>query len=172
MRKLNKRQIIILGVMLLAVLYGAYEFFSTGRKGQVVVDTAKKAVDLNAFIGDITSSLTKDSSSPVDAHMIKRAETPWLRDPFYERKSYRQLIVADKPAQAGGAATFSVEKSKFNYTGYLDMGSKKIAIVNGSEYAAGDALDVDGYVLNGIYPDRIVVHHRENRRTLDIPLQE
>jgi len=76
MRKLNKRQILILGVMLVAVLYGAYEFFSTGRKGQAVVNTAKKSADLNAFIGDITVSLTKDTSSPVDAHMIKRAETP------------------------------------------------------------------------------------------------
>jgi hypothetical protein len=172
MHNLNKRQILIFAVMLLAVLYGAYEFFSTERKGQAVVATAKKAADLNTFIGDITLTLTKDTASPVDAHMIKRAETPWLRDPFYERKSYRQLTVADKPVQAGGAATFSVEKSKFNYTGYLDMGSKKIAIVNGSEYAAGDALDVDGYVLNGIYPDRIVIYHRENRRTFDIPLQE
>jgi hypothetical protein len=172
MNKLNKRQILILGVMLVAVLYGAYEFFSTGRKGPTVVDTAKKAADLNTFIGDITVALTTDTSSPADAHMIKRAETPWSRDPFYERKSYRQLIVADKPVQAGSIATFAVDKSKFNYTGYLDMGSKKIAIVNGSEYAPGDALDVDGYVLNGIYPDRIVVYHRENRRTLDIPLQE
>jgi Tfp pilus assembly protein PilP len=97
MRKLNKKQILILVVMLLAVLYGAYAFFSTGRKGQAVVDTAKKAADLNAFIGDITVALTKDTPSPVDAYMIQKAEAAWLRDPFYERKIDKELPRQEKP---------------------------------------------------------------------------
>jgi hypothetical protein len=172
MHKLNKRQILIFGVMLVAVLYGAYDFLFTGKKSPVTASTANQSVDLSTFISEITVTLAKDTPSPLDAHMIKRAETPWLRDPFYERKSYRQLTAADEPPPAVAAATVSAEKRKFNYTGYLDMGSKKIAIVNGSEYATGDALDVNGYVLNGIYPDRIVIHHRETRRTLEIPLQE
>jgi hypothetical protein len=172
MPKLTTRQFVILGVMLAAVLYGAYDFFLAGRKSSATGNSVKQAVDMGTFITGITANLGKETASPPDAHMIKRAETPWLRDPFYERKSYRKLTVADKPVQAGSVATFAVEKSKFNYTGYLDMGSKEIAIVNGSEYVSGDALDVAGYVLNGIYPDRIVIYHTENRRTFDIPLQE
>lgn len=173
MRKLNKRQILILVVMLLAVLYGAYEFFSTGRKGQVVVDTAKKAADLNAFIGDITVSLTKDTPSPVDAYMIKRAEAAWLRDPFYEPKNNREDAIAKEAAQAQQVeAAATALKGQLKYTGYVDMGRKKIAIVNGSEYAAEDALDVDGYVLNGIYPTKIVIYNKVTRLTIDIPLQE
>jgi hypothetical protein len=172
MSKLNKRQILILGVMLVAVLYGAYEFFSTGRKSPAVVDTAKKADDLNAFIGDITLTMTKDTPSPVDAYAIKRAESGWLRDPFYERKSYRQLTAADELPLSAVAAAASAEKRKFNYTGYVDTGRKKIAILNGNEYVPGDALDMDGYVVNGIYPDRIMIYHKETRRMLEIPLQE
>ena len=173
MRKLNKRQILILGVMLLAVLYGAYEFFPTGRKGQAVVNTAKKAADLNAFIGDITLVLTKDTPSPVDAYMIKRAETGWLRDPFYEPKNVREEAIAKEAAQAQQVQTVATAlKGQFIYTGYVDMGRKKIAIVNGNEYVTGDALDVDGYVLNGIYPTKIVVYNKVTRLTIDIPLQE
>lgn len=173
MRKLNKRQILILGVMLLAVLYGANEFFSTGRKGQAVVDTTKKAADLNAIIGDITLVLTKDTPSPVDAYMIKRAETAWLRDPFYEPKNYREDALAKEAAQAQQVQTVvTALKGQFNYTGYVDMGRKKIAIVNGNEYVPGDALDVDGYVLNGIYPTKIVIYNKVTRLTIDIPLQE
>jgi hypothetical protein len=52
------------------------------------------------------------------------------------------------------------------------MGRKKIAILNGNEYAVGDVLDVDGYVVNDIYPDRIVIYHKETRRMLEIPFQE
>ena len=173
MRKLNKRQLIILGVMLLAVFYGAYQFFSTGRKGQAVVAPAKKAADLNTFIGDITLALTKDASSPVEAYMIKRAETEWLRDPFYEPKNDREDAIAKEAAHAQQveAATTAL-KGQINYTGYLDMGLKKIAIVNGNEYVTGDALDVGGYVLNGIYPTKIVIYNKESRLTIDIPLQE
>lgn len=173
MRKLNKRQILILVVMLLAVLYGAYEFFSTGRKGRAVVNTAKKAADLNAFIGDITVSLTKDTPSPVDAYMIKRAEAGWFRDPFYEPKNDREEAIAKEAAHAQQVqAAATALKGQFNYTGYVDMGRKKIAVVNGNEYVTGDALDVDGYVLNGIYPTKIVIYNKVTRLTIDIPLQE
>jgi len=173
MRKLNKRQILILVVMLLAVLYGAYEFFSTGRKGQAVVDTAKKAADLNAFIGDITVSLTKDTPSPVDAYMIKRAEAAWLRDPFYEPKNNREDAIEREAAHAQQVeAEAKAIKDQLKYTGYVDMGRNKVAIVNGNEYVTGEALDVGGYVLNGIYPTKIVIYNKMTRLTIDIPLQE
>jgi hypothetical protein len=173
MRKLNKRQILILGVMLLVVFYGAYTFLFTGRKGQAVVNTAKQTSDLNAFIGDITVALTKDTPSPVDVYMIKRAEAEWLRNPFYEHKDKREEAIerAAAHAQQVEEATAAL-KGKLNYTGYIDTGSKKIAIVNGSEYVTGEALDVGGYVLNGIYPAKIVIYNRATRLTIDIPLQE
>src|SRR3990172_7639792 len=100
MPKLATRQLIILGIMLLAILYGAYELFSTGRKKPAVFDTAKTAVDLNTFISEITLAMTSEAPSPVDAYMIKRAETEWLRDPFYERKNDRGWALAKEAAQA------------------------------------------------------------------------
>jgi hypothetical protein len=152
MRKLDKRQILILGVMLLAVLYGAYEFFSSGRKGQTVVDTAKKAAD---------------------AYMIKRAEAEWLRDPFYEPKDKREEAIEKAAVQAQQVeAEVAALKSRLHYTGYLDTRSKKIAIVNGNEYVTGDTLDVEGYALNGIYPTKIVIYNKVTRLTIDIPFQE
>jgi len=172
MPKLTTRQIILLGVTLLAVLYGAYDFLFTGKKSAVTANAAKQGIDMGTFSSEITVTLAKDTPSPVDAYMIKRAEAAWLRDPFYEQNSYRQLTAADEPPPAVVAAAVSAEKSKFNYTGYVDMGRKKIAILNGNEYAVGDALDVDGYVVNGIYPDRIVIYHKETRQMLEIPLQE
>jgi hypothetical protein len=173
MRKLNKRQILILVVMLLAVLYGAYEFFSIGRKSQAIADTAKKAADLNTFIGDITVALTKDTPLPGDAYMIKRAEAVWPRDPFYEPKNDREEALAKEAAHAQQVeAAETALKGQLKYTGYVDMGHKKIAIVNGNEYVTGDALDVEGYALNGIYPTKIVIYNKVTRLTIDIPFQE
>lgn len=172
MPKLTTRQIIILGVMILAVLYGAYDFFYAGRKKAAAVDPAKKASDLNVFISDMAVALSKDTPSPVDAHMIKRAEAGWAKDPFYDRKTDREWAAVKEPAPAGGAIPPGTAKRQFNYTGYVDAGRNKIAVVNGNEYGVGDALDVEGYILKGIYPTRVTVYNRETRRSFDIPLED
>ena len=162
MPKLTTRQIIILGVAVIAVLYGGYDFFFAKSKKAAVVDTGKRIEELNTFMAEMTVALGKDTPSPVDAHMIRRAEAGWARDPFYNRKTEKTW--------AGGAIT--QPKSPFSYTGYVDAGKKKIAVINGNGYGAGDALDVDGYVLKAIDPARVTIYNRETRRTIDIPLQE
>jgi hypothetical protein len=175
MPKPNSRQIVILSVMLVAVLYGAYDFYSSSRKKAQPASSAATAADLSAFIGDFTVALSKDTPSPVDAYMIKKAETPWIRDPFFERSSYRELFGTNEPVpgvSVAGTSSPSALKGQFNYTGYVDVGHKKIAIINGSEYAVGNALDVEGFVLNGISESSIQIYNKETRRTLDIPLQE
>jgi hypothetical protein len=169
MPKLTKRQILVLGVMLLAILYGAYELFFTVQKKQAAV-TAKTATDLNAFIGNITATLTKEAPSPVVAYTIKRLEADWLRDPFYEPRNDREEAVAKEAAQT--QALSASAKSQLNYTGYVDMGHKKIAVVNGNEYIVGEDLDVGGFILNDIYPVKIIIYNKENRMTLEIPLKE
>ncbi len=172
MPKLTTRQIVILVIMVLAVLYGAYDLFSTGRKKPAPADTAKKTTDVSAFISEMTAALAKDTPTPVDAHMIKRAEAAWTKDPFYERKTYAEWGGAKEPAQAPGASAAGAPKVQFHYTGFVDGGGKKIAVINGNEYGTGDALDVEGYELKSVTPSRISVYNRETRRTFDIPLQE
>jgi hypothetical protein len=170
MPKLTTRQIIILGVAVIAVLYGGYDFFFTKSKKAAVIDTGKKIEELNTFITEMTVALGKDTPSPVDAHIVRRAEAGWTRDPFYNRKTEKAWAVAKEQTQAGGTA--AAPKGPFSYTGYVDAGKKKIAVINGHEYGAGDALDVEGYILRAINPARVTIYNRETRRTIDIPLQE
>jgi hypothetical protein len=170
MPKLTTRQIIILGITFIALLYGGYDFFFAKSKKAVAVDTGKKIEELNLFITEMTVALGKDTPSPVDAHIIKRAEAGWVRDPFYNRKTEKTWAAAREPGQAGGTA--AAPKSPFNYTGYVEAGKTKIAVINGHEYGTGDALDVEGYVLKAIHPARVAIYNRETRRTIDIPLQE
>ncbi|HQN26761.1 MAG: hypothetical protein PHV00_02285 [Syntrophales bacterium] len=173
MPKLEPRQIVILGIMVLAILYGAYELLFTGRKGPAAPVTAQQGVDLTTFITDMSAVLGKDAPSRIDAQAIQRAEAEWLRNPFAPPRNDPQWAAArTAPQAATGAAAAGPAKASFNYTGYVDMGHKKIAIVNGNAYAAGDALDVEGYVLKGVTPSRITLINPESGRTLDVPLQE
>jgi hypothetical protein len=170
MPKLTTRQILILGAMLLAILYGAYDLFFSAPNKPAVVATVKTGADLNAFIGDIAATLTKDPPSQVVAYTINRAEMEWLRDPFYEPKSNREEIFAKEIARIQEAS--AAVKGQLSYTGYVDMGHKKIAVVNGNECVVGDGLGIGGYMLNSIYPDKIIIYNKETRMMLDIPLQE
>ena len=169
MKKLTTRQIVILAVMLLAALYAGYDFLSKGRKGATAVDTGKKVEELGVLVKDITTILTKDAPSPAAAHMIKQAETPWPRDPFYEKIEAREVSVTREMAQASALAAV---KGKILYTGYLDTGRKKIAIINGNEYISGNAIDVEGYVLKSIDPTRITLYNKAANLTIEIPLQD
>lgn len=174
MPKLEPRQIVILGIMLLAILYGAYELLFTGRKGPAAPVTAQSGADMTTFITEMSAVLGKDAPSQIDAQAIQRAEAEWLRDPFTPPRNDPQWAAAQAAPQAaaGSGAAAGPAKASFNYTGYVDTGHKKIAIVNGNAYAAGDALDVEGYVLKGVTPSRITLFNRASGRTLDVPLQE
>lgn len=172
-RKLNSRQMIILGVTLAVVLYGAYAFFSTGRRNVTGVNTVKRVSDLNTFMGEINTALTQNISSSVDAYMIKMADADWLRNPFYEPRDDREDAIAREAARVQRIQeAMTAVKGKINYTGYVDMGHKKIAIINGNEYVIGNVLDVADYVLNDIHPTKIVIYNKGTRLTIDIPLQE
>jgi len=173
MGKLNKRQMAILGVMLLAVLYGGYDFLTSGRKSQAVSGGATQTADLNALIGNITAAMTAEAPSPAAAYAAKMAEAQWARDPFYEPVDKREEAMERAAARARQIAALTAElKGKLIYSGYLELGSKKIAVVNGSEYVEGDSLDPEGHLLSGIYPSKIVIYHKGARLKIDIPLQE
>jgi hypothetical protein len=170
MPKLTTRQLLILGVMLLAILYGAYDFFFTAQKKSAVA-TEKTATDLSAFLGNITATLTKDVPSPVVAYTVTRMEAEWPRDPFYEPRNDRdEEAVAKERARVEAEAAAVI--GQLNYTGYVDMGQKKIAVVNGNEYVVGEALNVGGFVLSDIYPAKIIISNKQTGMTLEIPLQE
>jgi hypothetical protein len=169
MPKLTKQQIIILSVMVVAVLYAAYDFFIAPRTKSAMIDVGKKSTELEAFINNITASIPKGSLSAADAYIVSRAEAPWTRDPFYDRKLFREWVKLKEPAKAGGGIS---QKTGFIYSGYLKVDNKKVAIINGVEYESGDPLEMEGYVLKNIYQGKVVIINEKNGAKFDVPLQE
>jgi hypothetical protein len=59
------------------------------------------------------------------------------------------------------------------YTGFLRMGEKKLAIINGMEYEAGDILEPDGFIIRSISPSRVVIAPAgKKKKTLTLPMEE
>lgn len=170
MPKLTKQQIIILSVMAVVVLYAAYDFFIAPRTKSAMIDIGKQSMELEAFINNITASLPKGSLSAADAYIVARAEAQWTKDPFYDRKLFREWVKLKEPAKAGGGTS---QKMSFIYSGYLKINNKKVvAIINGVEYESGDPLEIEGYVLKNIYQGKVVIINEKSGAKFDIPLQE
>jgi hypothetical protein len=125
--------------------------------------------DLRAFATEVTAAAARVEVNARDAYLITRVKTDWLRNPFYDKKSYQEWKASGKPA---GAADGTVAKAAFHYMGYLETGEKKVAIINEIEYVAGDRLEKSDYILKRIEATSIVVANRTDGATLVIPLQE
>ena len=169
MPKLTNRQIIIISIMAIAIVYAAYDFFIAPRAKNDMVDTGKKTADLEAFIADVTANIPKGSLSAADSYIISRAEAQWTHDPFYERKLFREWVKLRDAAKAGSGKT---QKISFNYSGYVKVKDKKMAIINGIEYEPGESLEVEGYVLKNIYQNKVVIINEKNGAKYNAPLQD
>jgi hypothetical protein len=166
MEKLNKRQIIILGIMGVVVLYGAYEFIFAGSARKAETEVKSNAIEIKTLVSGLTTELAKDSSTGIDAYIIGRAEANWQGSPFLERSLYKELAAREATAGKNVAAV------KIIYSGYVDSGRKKMAIVNGIEYSAGEKLEMEGYVLKKITTSKVVISNRNTGSEVEIPIQE
>ena len=169
MPKLTRQQIIILSIMSLVILFAIYDLFVASRSKSEPIDIGKKTSELEAFLTDITSRLPKGSLPAADAYVLRRAETEWAHDPFYERKSFRGWEKRREQAKTGGGVA---QRVSFSYSGYLKVRDKNLAIINGVEYEAGDRLEIEGYVLKRIYPGKVVIVNEKSGAKFDVPLQE
>jgi hypothetical protein len=167
MAKLEKRQIIILGLTAIVILYAAVDFLWPKKK-DTAADLQRQTEELNSFITTLTTGVGKDTSKTLRPLIFSRMEREWTRDPFLDETSYKSWVQAKVPVKEGAAAP----KIEFVFTGYLEVDKKRIALINGVEYGEGEALDAKGFVLKSVSPTQVVIENRETRALLNIPLQE
>ena len=139
MAKLNKRQIIIIIIAIAAVVLAAYTLLSGGKSPKDAKESTAAGKD--NYISSIAGDLMKNPVSVAEAYIVSRAETDWGRNPFWEKSSYREWAAREDAKSKDDPA------AKIIYSGYVDVGKKKMAVINGLEYSVGEKLEIDGYVL-------------------------
>jgi hypothetical protein len=165
MDKLKKRQIIILSIAVLCVVYAAYEFLiATPASNEV--KTNDNPLEISTLVSGLTNDLMKDAQAGMDAYIIARAEADWQKNPFWDRSSYKEWAVIQGAAGGSGSA------AKIIYSGYVDAGIIKIAIINGLEYRVGEQLEMAGYVLKRVTPSKVLIVNKNTGSEVEIPIQE
>jgi hypothetical protein len=155
---------------LLALVYGVYEvFFHSPPKPPTFHSSSKgKSLDtLNSFITKVAEA-AQEGLSETDSYIIQRAEAQWIQDPLIQIRKPPKVEVEPEDV-----VTTEVSELEIAYTGYIEMGIMRLAIINGNEYASGDRLEQGDYIVRSISPTQVeIVTTDKNKNRFIIPLQE
>jgi hypothetical protein len=98
--------------------------------------------------------------------IMLQAEAEWKRDPFLKPGSFVKF-----GAENGQAGVLAEEL--FTYSGYLEIADKKLAIINGIEYKAGEMIvNGGGYIVSSISPTEAVLELTGGKNMITLPLEE
>ena len=146
--------------MLLTVFYGIYVLFFEGKgessmKTTASVSTTKQLESLNAFIAKVAEA-SKAGLSKEDKYIISRAESAWKQDPL------TTVELTDRPEDEINRQKRKIIETtgpqlNVSYTGFMQMGDKKFAIIDGLEYTVGDELERGGFRVRSITPRQVVI---------------
>ena len=161
-----KRQSIILAIMVLTILYGIYTLLPVFSKKIVTYSADKRDEEVKTFISNISTDISRNSTTITETYIIDRAESEWHRDPFIIRGSSKTV------GAAGIKGKRDVASGYFSYTGYVEKGNNKMAIINGMEHGAGDSLEIKGYIVESIFYDKVIIRSEVKGKKLEILLKK
>jgi hypothetical protein len=162
---MTNREKIIVGLAALALGYGAMELLLPRAK-VAPVSQPQSMEGLNAFITKVADA-TRVGTAEASAMVIQKAEAAWKQDPFLEIQKAKAVKPPDKPT------TETARLPNLVYNGFIELGSKRLAIINGQEYEAGDKLSPGGFTIKSILPTRVVIVSAQGEGApIVLPLQE
>ena len=156
--------------MVLSVAYGAYIVFFESPKQTASFGGAgdagggdRELEALNTFITKVADK-TQSGPSKKQAYVLNKAQTAWKQDPLVQLEA-KKVKVDTGPEP--------VLDTRIQYTGYLEMGDTRLAIINGMEYEIGDRLEPGGFVIRRILPNRVMVAPPgKKKKTMILPMEE
>jgi hypothetical protein len=157
---MTKREKMIVFLMVISLAYGFYVFFLERPAQRPHAESTSKLDTFNTFITNI-AAMTKDGLSEIDAYIIENIGAKWTKDPLLKTRI--------EP----GSTPIPPDLEGITYNGYLQMGSRHLAIINGTEYETGEELEKkEGFTVGTIYPNRVIIVLRGGNVKHSIPLEE
>ena len=145
-----------------------YEVFFSSSPKTVIVDKSAKLNELNKLVTTVSQNLNQESLSEADIYTLKRTEGPWRDDLFSERYEKKLADVEDEKEVSDSTP----QKTAFTYSGFMEIGRQRIAIINGLQYQTGDEVKPDGYIVRAIHPKRVILGIKGEKEKIILPISE
>ncbi len=152
---MEKREKILLAILLIAAAYAAYTYLFAGKEMKSVDDLVNRG-ELELIKNEVQAKLDENQLSDLERYRLEVAERPWRGDPFYDRT--RDIVSEDEKID-----TQLPESIELRYTGYIMLGPVVYAIINDFEYQVGDELEIaePGFFLFEISKRKIVIGKKD-----------
>jgi hypothetical protein len=168
---MSTREKILVGIMCLTIFYGAFELLGGHKPKRSEPNRDRNTMEeLHTFVADLSQKLLNDRVIDEHRHLIRQAAGGWNKDPFII--SSLPLKSKPEPDIAEKKVPEPRQRMEIMYTGFLDLGDTRMAIINGLEYALGESLDIKGYYVRAISPGKVILGKRESTETIELPLLE
>jgi hypothetical protein len=152
---MSKREKIIVSVMAATVLMAGYLYFRPGITGSRSNIETLPDVSAGDFVQKVIQQFRDDTTLAKELYTIRSAEREWGKDPFMQSG----VLVSDTVQQSvqDKAPAGVVSQLNLAYTGYIEVGAQRLAIINDMEYTSGDAIEGQGYYVRRIQPHQVVI---------------
>ena len=172
-KNISKREKIIIGLMTLAILYGLFELLWHPATKDTYKGIGEDNKTLNELIAGIGQGITGGSLTQAEQYILASAQDEWPQDPFSDVPL--DMLEGDYGADVEEMVAdmqISGLEPGFIYSGFLIVGDKRIAIIDGHEYEKGDELTSGLYTVQGIDPEKVSIRDKKNSRTIIVPIRE
>lgn len=167
---MTRREKIIVSIMAATVLLGGYLYWgpvTSGSRQDIEKMSDDQALE---FARNVIQKLKEDTALNMDLFTIRSAEGKWEKDPFLKTDP----LLSDTPQRAvpDAAAASAGTQPNLVYTGFLEVGTQRLAIINGIEYTSGEAVDGEGHYVRRILPHQVEIGNQHTPGVILLKLIE
>ncbi len=164
---MNKREKIIVILAAVIGIYGLMDYFIFSKTPQSTAQEilAQEKLDIDTFAQTASASLTAIRTITQEkdmSYLLARLESEWKKDPFIRLDS--DMIAEPEEKQASALP-------ELVYSGFVKIGNKLMAVINGMEYMMGETLRDISFKIKKITPGKVVLMTEANKEII-IFLQE
>jgi hypothetical protein len=170
MKTLSKREKLIVSLVGVTALLALFVLLLPAKGTGTAAPLEKQAAALNDFSAQIALKVAQNGISNFEAAAIERVVRPWQADPFIDLPSQYSDAERDLTNPAAGE---TAEAAELTYSGYMQMGQRKLAIINGLEYEVGEHLaDYPSMALQNISSSQVVFVQTDKRGDIVLHIEE
>lgn len=152
----RREKIILAATGIVAVIGLSALFMGDKPTGQPGVPQAAQPQAVVKMRDDAMSLVRQATAGKTEAALMAAIDKPWQAQALY-----------DKPLEAHNASAKPAAIPRF--TGYVELGSGRLAVIDGYEYQAGDSLEGGGYKVLAVSPDKVTLESLANGQKLELP---
>ncbi|EFI33365.1 conserved hypothetical protein [Desulfonatronospira thiodismutans ASO3-1] len=157
------REKILVTMMVLALAYGAFELFYSPADPVEEKDPEQEVQEAQQFSQSMSQDLQEADITEAQKRILQAAARDWPGEIFHEFPDAE--LLEEETVQE------ETDFGPLRYSGYVQMGDQKIAIINAREYSRGEELKDEPARVVEITSEKVLLESLETGQQVPVPYE-